>query len=117
MKDRIKEIRKAHMMTQEEFGAALGVSRLVITTYETGRVIPDKPIRLLICSKFNINEKWLETGEGVPYKEGLIPSLMHALAQMPEVRAMLEAKLPYTSDETFRKMNEAFKAFVDDMKQ
>ena len=113
MKDRIKEIRKAHMMTQEEFGTSLGVSRLVITTYETGRVIPDKPIRLLICEKFNVNPDWLETGEGNPYKEGLIPSLMHALAQMPDVRAMLEAKLPNTSDETFRKLNAALRDFID----
>lgn len=115
MKDRIKELRKAHAMTQEEFGAALGVSRLVITTYETGRVVPDKPIRLLICEKFNVNETWLETGEGNPYKEGLIPSLMHALRQMPEVRALLEAKLPEVSDETFMKMNEALKAFLKDI--
>ena len=116
MKDRIKEIRKAHMMTQEEFGAALGVSRLVITTYETGRVVPDKPIRLLICEKFNINPDWLETGEGMPYKEGLIPSLVHALSQMPDIRILLEQKLGKVSDETFRKMNDAVRDFLEEIK-
>lgn len=116
MKDRIKEIRKAHMMTQEEFGAALGVSRLVITTYETGRVVPDKPVRLLICEKFNINQDWLETGEGAPYKEGLIPALVHALSQMPDIRILLEQKLGKVSDQTFRKMNEALKEFLEEIK-
>lgn len=116
MKERIKSIRKDARLTQEEFGSMLGVSRIAVTTYETGRVIPDKSVRLLICERFNVNETWLETGEGLPYKEGLIPALVHALRQMPDVQAMLEAKLPYVSDETFQKMNEAFAAFLKDLK-
>lgn len=116
MKDRIKQIRKKLKMNQTEFGAEIGATQKMITTYETGTVIPDKTTRLLICSKFNVNENWLETGEGVPYNEGLIPSLVHALRHMPDVQAMLEAKLPYVSDETFEKMNEAFKRFLDEIK-
>ena len=116
MKDRIKQIRKNLKMNQTEFGAEIGATQKMITTYETGTVVPDKTTRLLICSKFNVNEVWLETGEGVPYNEGLIPSLVHALRHMPDVQAMLEAKLPYVSDETFEKMNEAFKRFLDEIK-
>ena len=116
MKDRIKQIRKNLKMNQTEFGAEIGATQKMITTYETGTVVPDKTTRLLICSKFNVNETWLETGEGVPYNEGLIPSLVHALRHMPDVQAMLEAKLPYVSDETFEKMNEAFKHFLDEIK-
>lgn len=116
MKDRIKQIRKNLKMNQTEFGAEIGATQKMITTYETGTVVPDKTTRLLICSKFNVNETWLETGEGVPYNEGLIPSLVHALRHMPDVQAMLEAKLPYVSDETFEKMNEAFKRFLDEIK-
>ena len=116
MKDRIKQIRKNLKMNQTEFGAEIGATQKMITTYETGTVVPDKTTRLLICSKFNVNETWLETGEGVPYNEGLIPSLVHALRNMPDVQAMLEAKLPYVSDETFEKMNEAFKRFLDEIK-
>lgn len=95
MNERLKEIRKHHKFTQSEMGLELGVSRDAIATYESGRVIPDKSIRLLICEKFNVNESWLETGEGVPYKEGLIPSLASALRQMPNVAAALERLLPY----------------------
>lgn len=116
MKDRIKQIRKDHHLTQTEFGEAIGVTFTALSKYEQGKVIPDKSIRLLICEKFNVNEEWLETGEGLPYREGLIPGLVHALSIMPDVRAMLEEKLPHVSDESFRKMNEAFKAFLDDMK-
>lgn len=116
MKDRIKKIRKDLNMNQTEFGEAIGTSLAAYSKYETGKVIPDKTTRMLICSKFNVSETWLETGEGLPYKEGLIPALVHALRQMPDVQAMLEAKLPYVSDETFQKMNEAFAAFLKDLK-
>ena len=116
MKDRIKKIRKDLNMNQTEFGEAIGTTLAAYSKYETGKVIPDKTTRMLICSKFNVSETWLETGEGLPYKEGLIPALVHALRQMPDVQALLEAKLPYVSDETFQKMNEAFSAFLKDLK-
>ena len=116
MKDRIKRIRKDMNMNQTEFGEAIGTTLAAYSKYETGKVIPDKTTRMLICQKFNVNETWLETGEGAPYKEGLIPQLLHALQQMPDVQAALEAKLPYVSDETFQKMNEAFAAFLKDLK-
>lgn len=116
MKERIKLIRKNLKMNQTEFGAAIGATQKMITTYETGVVLPDKTTRMLICSKFNINETWLETGEGLPYKEGLIPRLLHALQQMPDVQAALEAKLPYVSDEALWKLNEAFAKFMEDLK-
>ena len=116
MKERIKLIRKDLRMNQTEFGAAIGATQKMITTYETGVVVPDKTTRMLICSKFNVNETWLETGEGMPYKEGLIPRLLHALQQMPDVQAALEAKLPYVSDEALWKLNEAFAKFMEDLK-
>lgn len=115
MKDRIKKIRKDLRMNQTEFGTEIGATQKMITTYETGVVIPDKPVRLLICQKFNVNETWLETGEGEPYKEGLIPCLVHALQQMQDIQALLEAKLPKVSDDTFHRMNDAFKAFMDEL--
>lgn len=116
MKDRIKRIRKDMNMNQTEFGEAIGATLAAYSKYETGKVIPDKTTRMLICSKFNVNETWLETGEGLPYKEGLIPRLLHALQQMPDVQAALEAKLPYVSDEALWKLNEAFAKFMEDLK-
>ena len=116
MKDRIKRIRKDMNMNQTEFGEAIGTTLAAYSKYETGKVIPDKTTRMLICQKFNVNETWLETGEGSPYKEGLIPQLLHALQQMPDVQTALEAKLPYVSDEALWKLNEAFAKFMEDLK-
>lgn len=105
MKDRIRLIRKDINMNQTEFGIELGCTQAAITSYETGRVIPDKPIRMLICEKFNVNPVWLETGEGVPYKEGLIPELAQALRNMPAVQAALERLLPRLTPEDLEHIN------------
>ena len=105
MKDRIRLIRKDINMNQTEFGTELGCTQAAITSYETGRVIPDKSIRLLICEKFNVNPVWLETGEGVPYKEGLIPELAQALRNMPAVQAALERLLPRLTVEDLEHIN------------
>lgn len=105
MKDRIKKIRVDAKMTQEEFGAAIGATRGMVTTYEKGTV-PTLSTRMLICSKFNVDENWLETGEGEPYKEGLVPSLTHALMRMPSVCATLERILPLLTDDDLDRIDE-----------
>lgn len=112
MKDRIKQIRKHLKMNQTEFGAAIGATQKMITTYETGTVVPDKTIRMLICEKFNVNLVWLETGEGQPYREGLIPELVHALRSMPDVQAALERLLPRMTEEDWRVMVTAVEQFM-----
>lgn len=109
MKDRIRMIRKDLNMNQTEFGSEIGATQKMVTTYETGAVLPDKSIRLLICEKFNVNPEWLETGEGVPYKEGLIPSLSQALQYMPDVAATLERILPRLTPQDLVNFNEMVK--------
>lgn len=113
MKDRISMIRKDIAMTQTQFGEAIGASRPMIASYESGKVIPDKSIRLLICQKFNVNETWLETGEGLPYKEGLLPELAQALRNMPSVAAALERLLPKLTPDDFRHINEMVSRIID----
>lgn len=105
MNERIRMIRKDLKLTQSEFGVEIGATRPMIASYESGAVIPDKSIRLLICQKFNVNEAWLETGEGKPYREGLVPELVHALRSMPAVQAVLERLLPRLAAEDFAHIN------------
>lgn len=105
MKDRIKKIRVDAKMTQEEFGAAIGATRGMVTTYEKGTV-PTLSTRMLICQKFHVSETWLETGEGSPYKDGLVYSLTHALMRMPSVCATLERILPELTDDDLDRIDE-----------
>ena len=114
MNERIIEIRKHLNMTQAQFGAEIGATRGMIAKYETGLVVPDKTMLLLICEKFNVNESWLETGEGVPYKEGLIPSLASALRQMPNVAAALERLLPYMTPDDLDHLDSLVERIISD---
>lgn len=64
MKDRIKQIRKEHKLTQVEFGEKIGVKGNTVTGYETGIRNPTVAVILSICREFGISKEWLLTGEG-----------------------------------------------------
>ena len=64
MKERIKAIRKRSGLNQTEFGSRIGATQAMLTSYETGRVIPPEPTLKLICKEFNVSYIWLKTGEG-----------------------------------------------------
>lgn len=62
MNERIKAVRLALGISQEEFGKRLGVTRGAITNIELNKVDP-KPLFVdLICREFNVNEDWLRNG-------------------------------------------------------
>lgn len=67
MKERIKKLRKALGLTQQEFADRIGISRGNIATYETREGSPGSSVVNLICREFNVSETWLRTGEGEMY--------------------------------------------------
>ncbi|MDE7245104.1 MAG: helix-turn-helix domain-containing protein [Oscillospiraceae bacterium] len=64
---RIKKLRKALDLTQQEFADRLGIKRGTAATFERGRSDPSDAAVVLICKTFNVNETWLRTGEGEPF--------------------------------------------------
>lgn len=64
MNKRLKEVRKALGLTQQEFADTIGSKRNTIAKYETETNVPSTAVVSLICSKFNVNEEWLRTGKG-----------------------------------------------------
>ena len=64
MGERIKELRKALKMTQQEFADRLNVQRGSIASYETGRISPSNAAISLICKELNVSEDWLRNGNG-----------------------------------------------------
>lgn len=64
MNERIKKLRKALDMTQQEFADRVGVKRNTIAQYEGGRNEPIDAVISLICREFNVSESWLRTGKG-----------------------------------------------------
>lgn len=68
MNERIKKLRKALDLTQQEFADKIGIVRGNIATYETGKSKPGDAVVSLICREFNVNEEWLRTGNGEMFK-------------------------------------------------
>ncbi len=69
MKERLRQLRKALDITQQEFADRIGIKRNSYANYETGRNTPIDAIILSICREFNVNEEWLRTGEGEMFEE------------------------------------------------
>lgn len=57
--DRIKTIRKAHKLTQTDFGNIFGIAKTTVSSYENGRSVPDDSIKIAICKHFNVTTDYL----------------------------------------------------------
>ena len=64
MNERLKKLRKALDMTQQEFADKIGISRGNIGAYEVGKNALSDAVVSLICREFDVNEEWLRTGKG-----------------------------------------------------
>ena len=64
MNERLKKIRKALSLSQEAFGAKLGVTGPGISKIESGDRNLTEQMALSVIREFNVNENWLRTGEG-----------------------------------------------------
>lgn len=69
MNERLKKLRKELDMTQQEFAEGIGIKRNTMATYESGRNEPIDAVISLICTKYNVNENWLRTGDGEMFVE------------------------------------------------
>lgn len=64
MNTRIRQLRKSLNLTLREFGERIGLKPSTISDIEQGRCnISDRHI-IAICSRFDVNETWLRTGQG-----------------------------------------------------
>lgn len=67
---RLKQLRLALHLSQENLGTALGITRSGVSSIESGsRKLSEKHIKLLLAAYPNINENWLRTGEGNMFQE------------------------------------------------
>lgn len=72
---RITKIRTDAGKTKAEFAGVLNVSASLITMLENGTRELTPRTAADICEKFNVNQNWLETGEGEPYNDAVTPTL------------------------------------------
>lgn len=68
--ERIRFLRKEELhLTLEEFGKHFGVTKVAFSKIENGQRGVTEQMVLSICREFNVNEEWLRTGEGEPFKK------------------------------------------------
>ena len=64
MNQRIKEVRLHLGLNQSEFGERLAITGAAISRSEAGNREASNQVVLAICREFDVNERWLRTGEG-----------------------------------------------------
>ncbi|MDG6614137.1 helix-turn-helix transcriptional regulator, partial [Staphylococcus aureus] len=68
MNERVKEVRKALGLTQEQFGKKINMGRSNLSLIESGKVNVSPRVINDICEKFQVNEDWLRFGKGEMFK-------------------------------------------------
>ena len=121
MNERIKLLRIDQKMTQEQFADALSIKRNTVASYEIGKTGVSDRVLDLICIKFNVNRRWLLTGEGEMYnattKRQELIEFMNGLLiddgtdEMRQFKIDLIATLAQMSPEQWRAAADFFKAF------
>ena len=118
MNERIKQLRKELKLNQTDFGARIGATQAMITSYETGRVVPDNAMRLLICTEFNVRREWLELGLEPMREEQLaddpamlVPDLMDTLSAYPAVLDLFRRVVNHMTPADWDRLNQ----LIDDI--
>lgn len=120
MKDRIKAVRVALDLTQQEFADRLGIKRGTIANYELGRNEPIDAVITLICRTYNVDEAWLRTGAGEMFRprsrEDEIASFMTGLlsGEGTEFQRRLIAVLARLSPDEWTKIEQKARELLDE---
>lgn len=70
MNERLKELRNALKMNQEDFGKLLGITKSGVSDIESGRrKVTDQHVIMLKSQKPSLNEDWLRNGSGKMFIE------------------------------------------------
>lgn len=79
MKDRIKQLRQALDLTQDEFGGRIGVTKSSISTMESGRSNPSEQTLRSMHREFGVSYVWLTTGVGAMFENGGDDAALHVM--------------------------------------
>ena len=123
MNDRIKKLRQALGLSQDEFGRRLGVTRGAVTNIELNKVEP-KPLFVdLICREFNVSEEWLRTGAGDMFQpKSRNEELFEFAAKVAEgdpgsIQAQLLTVMARLTDEQWEVLAQVAHEFVEETKK
>ncbi|MDD2981725.1 MAG: helix-turn-helix transcriptional regulator [Hespellia sp.] len=64
MNDRLKDVRKALKMSQDEFAERIGMKGSSISMLESGKRNMTEQVVKAVCKEYNVDYLWMTTGEG-----------------------------------------------------
>lgn len=122
MNERIKELRKALGLTQQEMAEKLGIKRNTIAQYEIGRNPPTDTVITLMCRAFDVNEEWLRTGEGEMFiqlsrDEELAAFFGDLLAAEPDFKQRLMSVLARLSEDEWALLEKMAESLASEMQK
>lgn len=105
MNERIKEVRKVLNMTQTEFGERIGMTASGISRLESGDTNPIESTIKLICATYNVDYRWLTTGQGEMFlpmdTDALVDKYLAGESELTRTIMKAFARLP---DEEWHKL-------------
>lgn len=119
MKERLKKLRSALNLNQQQFSSAINISRSAVAGYETGTInIPDRTI-VDICRVFNVNELWLRTGSGEMFRQetNVDVELAHQVGRLIKSDDDITKRLVLEYLKLPPDLKTAFEEFVDKLYQ
>ena len=123
MNNRIKEIRKALALNQQEFGRRIGVRQGTVAGYETGSRTPLDAVVNSICREFNVSEDWLRTGEGEMFSQAVKKDEVAALVEnvlskrFEQLKAEIMQSLDGLTDEELETIGKVFDKLSETKKE
>lgn len=124
MNTRIKEIRLAAHLTQEEFANRICITKSSVSLLESGKNNPSDQTIKLICSEFGIRREWLETGAEPMYPEqvddgphALVPDLVDVLSDHPAVLAALRRVVRIMTPADWDRLNEIIDTVMEEQEK
>lgn len=102
MKERIKAIRLALELTQDEFADGLDCSRGVVSNIEYGYVQPKEKIINRICKTYNVNKEYILEGRGEMFRKDPLGD------RIGEIAAAAAKNSPEAAASFFRRFYEDF---------
>ena len=86
MAERLRKLRNALGLTQEQFAKELGISFATVNRYEKGKRSPDAEFFQVLVDRYKVNLNWLFTGEGPMF---LATSVEHSDSELFKVLSAL----------------------------
>lgn len=113
MHTRINEVVKMVDLTKTEFGKRINISQGMVSRICSGDANPSDRTISDICREFGVNEVWLRTGEGEPFKERTLEETIMRFAVQTnkgsdDFRKAYVAMLANLSDDGWKGLQEMY---------